>query len=349
MSEISIIIPVYNEERHLHRCLDSIIAQTFADWECILINDGSSDRSGEICDEYVHKNNKFKVFHKDNAGPSVARNFGIEHAIGQYICFVDSDDWVEPLYLQRLIENKVDGVSSMIISGFVKDNLNGFSIHEHIEGIYLEESFHAMFEERKFCFEGYPFSKLFDRQIILDNKIYFNPKVKFGEDLVFCLSYILCIKCIKFISGVDYHYSNENPTSLVRSYHSFEEEYTGYRTYANVIDLWRKKYSMTFSDLFSMKKWLVHFAMRAIKTIYRPGKNHKKSRERVSILTQNFIDQDKHLFYEIKDYIPMLDKVICTLILSGRIVLLDKILSLFFYLRYNTLLLKIRSIFHKDS
>jgi len=345
MPKISIVVPVYNVEKCLCQCLDSIMIQKFADWECILINDGSSDGSGKICDEYEQKDKRFKVIHKDNAGPSVARNAGIECANGQYVCFVDSDDWMEPLCLYHLIENEINDVPSLIVAGFVKENAKGPSIHKHIEEVFYEESFHEMFEKRVFCFEGYPFSKLYDRQIIMNNGIRFNPKAKFGEDLIFCLSYILCVKCVKFISNAEYHYSNANPTSLVRSYHSFEEEYAGYCAYANVIDLCEKKYSMSADELFSTKKWLVHFAMRAIKTIYRYGKNRKKSEERISILSKSFSDQDKLLFYNIKAYLPLLDKIICSLIISDRIVMLDKILSIFFYFRYNTLLCKIKSLF----
>lgn len=345
--KISIIVPVYNAEKYLNRCLDSIVNQKFIDWECVLIDDGSSDNSGIICDDYAQKDKRFKTIHKRNEGPSIARNEGIKNAIGKYLCFIDSDDWVDSLYLQQLFENAIENEPALIISGFIKEDIKGPSKHEHKEELYTEESFHKMFEERKFCFEGYPFGKLYNKELINNYNIEFNPYVKFSEDLIFNLDYILCVKRIKFISGTAYHYMNDNPSSLIKSYHSFESEYAGYRAYANVTDLLEKKYSMTSSDLLSMKKWLVHFAMRAIKTIYRPGKNYKNSRDRVSILTRSFLDRDKSLFYDIKDYLPLLDKVICTLILSGKIVLLEKILSIFFCLRYNTLLLKIRSFFTK--
>ena len=217
MPKVSVVIPVYNAEKYLNRCLDSVVNQKFIDWECILIDDGSSDNSGIICDDYAQKDKRFKTIHKRNGGPSVARNEGIKNSTGKYLCFIDSDDWVDSLYLQQLIENAIEDVPSLIITGFIKEDINGPSKHEHKDELYTEESFHKMFEERKFCFEGYPFGKLYNIELINNNNIRFNPHVKFSEDLIFNLDYILCIKHIKFISGTAYHYMNDNPSSLIKS------------------------------------------------------------------------------------------------------------------------------------
>ena len=94
MSAISVIVPIYNAEKHLQSCIDSILAQTFTDFELLLINDGSKDNSGSICDEYVIKDNRVRVFHKENGGVSSARNLGLDNAIGEWVTFVDSDDWI---------------------------------------------------------------------------------------------------------------------------------------------------------------------------------------------------------------------------------------------------------------
>lgn len=95
MPKISIIVPVYNVEKYLRKCIDSILNQTFKDFELILIDDGSTDESGKICDEYNLKDNRIKVIHKENGGLSSARNAGLDIAQGEYIGFVDSDDWIE--------------------------------------------------------------------------------------------------------------------------------------------------------------------------------------------------------------------------------------------------------------
>ena len=95
MPAISVNIPVYNTEKYLHRCIDSVLAQTYQDLELLLIDDGSKDSSGAICDEYAAQDARVKVFHKENGGVSSARNVGLDHAQGEWITFVDSDDYIE--------------------------------------------------------------------------------------------------------------------------------------------------------------------------------------------------------------------------------------------------------------
>ena len=114
--KISVIVPVYNAEKYLHRCIDSILNQTFPDFELLLIDDGSKDQSGEICDEYAKKDSRVKVFHKENGGVSSARNVGIDNAVGEYICFCDSDDWVEKTWLLSFFERMCD--NDMLITSF---------------------------------------------------------------------------------------------------------------------------------------------------------------------------------------------------------------------------------------
>lgn len=121
--KISIIVPVYKVEQYLRRCLDSIVAQTFTDWECILIDDGSPDNSGVICDEYVAKDNRFHVIHKENKGVSAARNAGLDAARGEWIGFVDSDDWIEPKTYETALNSVVCENADVICFGvrFVND------------------------------------------------------------------------------------------------------------------------------------------------------------------------------------------------------------------------------------
>ena len=95
MPKVSIIVPVYNVEQYLRQCLDSILVQTFTDWECILVDDGSTDCSKDICDEFANKDSRFRVVHKKNGGVSSARNKGIELSRGVYITFVDADDTID--------------------------------------------------------------------------------------------------------------------------------------------------------------------------------------------------------------------------------------------------------------
>ena len=120
--KISVIVPVYNTEKYLHRCIDSILAQTFTDFEVLLIDDGSTDSSGTICDEYAHKDSRVRVFHKENGGVGAARKMGIDNAFGKYSIHVDSDDWIECNMLEELYKKACDTQADMVICDFYEVN-----------------------------------------------------------------------------------------------------------------------------------------------------------------------------------------------------------------------------------
>ena len=117
---ISVIVPVYNVESYLHRCVDSILGQTYADFELILVDDGSPDNCPKICDEYAEKDSRVRVIHQENGGVSVARNTGLDAVQGEYIAFVDSDDWVSSSYLSALLTAKERTEARISVCGFVK-------------------------------------------------------------------------------------------------------------------------------------------------------------------------------------------------------------------------------------
>lgn len=122
MPKISVIVPIYNVEKYLHRCVDSILAQTFSDFELILVDDGSPDNCGKICDEYAEKDNRIRVIHKENGGLSDARNAGIEWAFvnsdSDWITFIDSDDWIHLRYLEALHNAVVETGCEISICGY---------------------------------------------------------------------------------------------------------------------------------------------------------------------------------------------------------------------------------------
>lgn len=115
--KISVIVPVYNVEKYLSLCIDSILSQTFTDFELLLVDDGCTDKSGEICDGYAKTDARIKVFHTENRGVSAARNLGIKEASADWICFVDSDDWVEKKFLSDLYGNGFSQDECIIFKG----------------------------------------------------------------------------------------------------------------------------------------------------------------------------------------------------------------------------------------
>ncbi len=127
---ISVIVPVYNVEAYLAQCLDSILAQTYHDLEILLIDDGSADRSGSICDAYQAKDERITVFHTTNHGLSAARNVGLDHAHGEYIAFVDSDDWIEHNMLETLYQKTAESGADVVECGYLREYRNGYVRYE---------------------------------------------------------------------------------------------------------------------------------------------------------------------------------------------------------------------------
>ena len=196
---MSIIIPVYNSEKALRRCLDSILAQTMTDYECLLIDDGSTDSSGRICDEYAAKDERFRVFHKENGGVSSARNVGLDNAKGEWITFVDSDDSVEESFLESLYN---------FGSGFLKIcNFTGDGHKDYSEDCSKVETSSVITRLLNDNLVWAPWGKLFSHDIINDHYLRFDIKLRLGEDTVFCWEYLSYCPDVTVLASNLYNYS----------------------------------------------------------------------------------------------------------------------------------------------
>jgi len=222
MPKISIIVPVYQVEKYLRRCLDSIVAQTFTDWECILVDDGSPDNSGKICDEYAEIDNRFRVFHQENAGVSAARNKGLDEAKGEWITFVDSDDYIEEDYLQSFNPDELENGSLYVHSNYYREEkyqTKVFGIAENelkrICDCTDTKILYAYLEKNSGGLLLGPCMKLFQQSVIKSNNLLFDVRFSFGEDNLFVLSYLSCSQINKIIvkNYCGYRYTN-NENSL---------------------------------------------------------------------------------------------------------------------------------------
>jgi len=210
MIRISIIVPVYNTEQYLPRCIGSIINQSFTDFELLLIDDGSTDGSGAICDAYAEKDNRVRALHKENGGVSSARNLGLQEAKGEWICFVDSDDELLPGGLQTM----VDGVSEevdMVMAGYYE--LEGESLQTDTANfgkggiIGRNEALLTMYPSTDLPYMGYPWGKLFKRNLVLENRVSFDEHIRIKEDTLFVVEYLCGIqKIVCYISIPVYKY-----------------------------------------------------------------------------------------------------------------------------------------------
>lgn len=213
LPKISIIVPVYRAEQYIHQCLDSLLAQTMSDFEILLIDDGSPDRSGKICDEYAQKDARIRVFHKKNGGVSSARNFGLERARGEWIGFVDSDDEVSEDYL-RLAYSKVnDSNADLVVMGYKRIDESG----NKISRLKYDGNTHSVADYVRDCsLSGSSCMHLFNKRIIDENNIKFNEQLAFSEDRLFILEYLLCSETIVTVDADSYFY-RVNPNSATHS------------------------------------------------------------------------------------------------------------------------------------
>jgi len=209
--KISIIVPVYKVEKYLRRCLDSIVAQTFTDWECILVDDGSPDNSGEICDEYAQKDYRFKVIHQENKGVSAARNKGLDEAKGEWIGFVDSDDWIENNFVEILLANSE---SNCLVIGDIRiigGKQNNRLRNENISGDFFPT---RLFKSGEKDYLGYISPKLYYSKIIKDFSIRFNEDIYYNEDRLFVLQYVLHCQKVVICNDIIYNYFQRNDSAM---------------------------------------------------------------------------------------------------------------------------------------
>ena len=220
--QISIIVPVYNVENYLHKCLDSIQNQLFTNWECLLVDDGSTDDSGIMCDEYAAKDSRFRAFHQENQGVSSARNAGIKKANGAWACFVDSDDWLDSLYLQNFADFEIDSYQLIMQSFIIEDTIR----KRNTTTIFPTKSFNSNAEVVRFLEEtpnvhnGFIWHRIFRLDIIKNEKIIFPEDISFAEDGWFFFDYMSHINQALSIDKIGYHYiiRKGSLTSRGRSY-----------------------------------------------------------------------------------------------------------------------------------
>lgn len=218
---ISIIVPIYNAEKYLHRCIDSILAQSYTDFELLLIDDGSPDGCGTICDDYAAKDNRVRVFHKENGGVSSARNLGIAQARGEWLTFIDADDYVHPDFLASLYALHD---ADLIIGSF---QLVGSD--ESWDGIlpcekYGRDVLRTKLERSDFVpNHRAPWAKLYRRDIIVDNHILYDTKITLSEDWLFTLNYFQYIQSVRTIDTPYYYYERGNVNGLSQNSRYFDE------------------------------------------------------------------------------------------------------------------------------
>lgn len=209
----SIIVPVYNVEKFLDTCISSVLNQSYTSFELILVDDGSTDQSGIICDRYAELDSRVKVIHQENGGVSCARNKGLDAASGEWICFVDSDDEVKPDWLEHYAQN---ADADLLVQGMQKIFSKGNILNLMMPDLYLEKDERLNLHVGKHCL--YSPIKCFRADIIRSNKLYFMKDVHLAEDLMFVLDYMVLSKSVRFIPYEGYVYNHQNSTLTMNFY-----------------------------------------------------------------------------------------------------------------------------------
>lgn len=212
-AKISVIVPIYNAEKTLRRCVDALLKQTYRNVEIILVDDGSKDHSLEICQQYAAQDNRVKVLHKPNGGVSSARNAGLDIAAGEFIMFCDSDDWAEPEWCEELISHYEP--DCLVICGNYVEGEQPYFPYEVCSKREIERYPKTEFYKLKLRFFTSPWNKIYEARVIRENEIRFDVHISNGEDYLFNLQYLNCIQGeIVLLEGCVFHYVWPTNSSL---------------------------------------------------------------------------------------------------------------------------------------
>ena len=229
MKTISVIIPVYNVEPYLKQCVDSVLRQTYPHLEIILVNDGSLDNCPTICDEYAQKDARVKVVHKENGGISSARNVGMNAATGEYICFFDSDDFIEGDMLEKMLRSIERNNNEVCICGYRVDTHNESGVEEAQRDVippYSNIDKQLSLSEYEYILGicGYAWNKLYRLQFLQKHNLKFEEGTSLGEDLLFNAAVLGYGARAYFIPYIGYHYIQRKRETLgVKYYNNFFE------------------------------------------------------------------------------------------------------------------------------
>lgn len=230
---VSIIVPIYKCEKQISNCIESILKQTHSQIEVLLVNDGNFDHSLQICKDYENKDNRVKVIEIEHSGVSVARNEGIMKSRGEWLAFIDSDDWIDPSYIEALLISGLKTNSDIVICGYYAEDMFGHTKFNFLnkEGCFLGKEKDVILENSIVCTDngnrqsianiGVPWAKLYKKELIAEHNLLFVPRLKRMQDMIFNLYAFSYAKKITLIKEHNYHYLVNNLAST----HSFQPNF----------------------------------------------------------------------------------------------------------------------------
>ena len=337
--KFSIIVPIYKVENYIKQCVDSIIAQTYSNIEIILVDDGSPDNCSEICDEYASKDHRIKVIHQENKGLIEARKSGLRAATGEYVCFVDGDDWIEPDMYEHIYNAINQYNPDCVITQFyyayedknVKSDYNLNKEYYNREEIEKEVFPTMLFKDRFYQFGIYPccWTKAFKRDIVERNLLSVDSRIRLGEDIAFTFPSLMECNSIAFIDKPLYYY-RQNPQSMTATYDSKLPEiyllpYLALKQAENYCGI----------DLSEQLPYYLLYLTNFVLRNEASKDNSKSKRERNAVLTE--LMNNEHLKYYLNsvkaDVLPFHTKILFFSLKSKSLLMLhiySKLLKLSF-------------------
>ncbi|MCM1182618.1 MAG: glycosyltransferase [Roseburia sp.] len=274
---VSVIVPVYNAELFLRRTVNSILEQTYRNIEVILVDDGSTDKSGEICDAFALRDKRIKSYHNTNHGVSYARNYGIDVARGEYVHFVDADDVIPPDFVELMLNNITAENSDVVFCGWAKV----FEYTEYVNRLEdrtysVENYFIALYKGERLgstssCIGMYKMA------VIRDHKVRFPEDLRCGEDAIFVVEYMKHVNKISSIKNVVYYYMDDNENSCTKNifYDHYQMEQRRYDEVCGIIDGAGSLRELSFCYIDQIIRELVTYVKYAPETVRETKRNLK--------------------------------------------------------------------------
>ena len=278
--KISIIIPMYNAQDYIVALLDCIIAQTEKSFEVLLCDDGSTDNTVRICQDYAKRDQRFRVIRNLHQGVSQSRNSGIAASSGIWITFIDCDDRISSTYLSSLLQGAINDSIDLVCCGYAVISGNKTDVVTYIDNAYSDREQYKLLCKTKFLYRCSPWAKLFKKKIIIENNIRFNINLSHSEDRLFFYEYLLYTNGIYTTSSIGYFYGSFDSNSLKNRPLSIDTVKKRQLLLTNATNKLIKKHNVLDCDVYMFQIHLFKLLINAIQTVY---KNYGMSKTTVEI------------------------------------------------------------------
>lgn len=275
MPKISVIVPVYNAEKYLNECVDSILAQTLQDIEVILVDDGSTDNSPAICDEYAEKDSRVVVIHKENGGVSAARNAGLDVVKGEYVAFVDSDDYIDTEMYEKMFEQITEYNCDVVMCDCIKEYATGRELYTHNVrgGFYSSNQLKTEYYPHLLIMENVEYPATISNWLLLfkreyAKKVRYLEGVRYSEDLLFGAKLMYLVESFYYMKGQAYYHYRINFQSATHKF--VPDKWDDYLLLHNgICDAFNRCHDFDFS--YQIDLCLLFFLYNAVGDILRSG------------------------------------------------------------------------------